>query len=96
MTEPQIKKFVKVNMTISLIILLLQIFCTFVILIDWQNDQKKLIKVNSELGSDDNIMLLRQPNIFQNSSVDLSDFGFGDIDAANGYRENESLTFMDP
>lgn len=61
MSTTQIERFVAKNLAMSFVILLMQIFCTLTILIDWFDTLKKVDKVHKTLKDFDNVKLVYKP-----------------------------------
>ena len=76
------------NVGISLVLLLFQIFYTFVIVVGWYNDLVDMDETHHAFKMSDSSQLLKSPGSLLNSTADFSDKGFGDIDIAKDYREN--------
>ena len=76
-----------------MILLLLQIFYTFLIVIDWFSSLEKTEKTHQVFQGNDSIGSLFKhlvPLAYQESKSleDYGSFGFGDIDVASSYRSN--------
>lgn len=82
------RRIVLKNIAISLIMLSLQIYSTFIILVDWFTDLKHTMCVHMAFKEDSSVTILKQNTSLINQTTDMSNFGFGDLDVASQLKEN--------